>query len=406
MRIALFNWRDPWHPQAGGAETFAWELATRFVRDGHQVSFCTARAPGQSRSQTVQGVRLVRMGGVFTVYPLALVWLLLRRALFDVVLDCQNGIPFFTPWVARRVTKVFLIVHHVHDRQFGVHLRPWLAAFGRFLEGPVSRWSYRGRECVAVSPSTVQAMRERLGWQGRIHIVPNGVTVADPGAVARSETPRIVCVNRLVAHKRIDLLLDAVPELRERWPGLVVDVIGRGPDEERLRARLPAGVVMHGYLSEREKARVMARSWLQVNSSQGEGWGLCVLEAATLGVPTLAFDVDGLRDSVRHGRTGWLIPEGTDLAKGIAGALDELAESHDEPTESYAVRCREWAAGFSWDGSAERLTALMLGLPAPAETVPAETVPSLGPSLGPSPVEAIRTAGGFEPLRRRTEYGN
>ncbi|MET7329370.1 glycosyltransferase family 4 protein [Nonomuraea sp. NPDC005650] len=354
MKIAVVNWRDPWHPQAGGAETFAWELARRFARAGHQVCFVTARAQGQGRGETVQGVRIVRMGGVFTVYPLVLCWLLVRRGRFDVVLDCQNGIPFFTPWVVRRRTKVFCVMHHVHDRQFGMHMPGWLAAFGRFLEGPVARWSYRRHASVAVSPSTVRAMRERLGWDGPVHIVPNGVSIAEPGNVVRSPAPRLVCLGRLVAHKRVHLLLDAVAELRERWPGLTVDIIGRGPEEGALRARLPEGVTMHGYLPEEDKARLVARAWVHVSASQGEGWGLSVLEAAALGVPTVAFDVDGLRDAVRPGETGWLLPEGTGLAKGIAAALDEV-------DDTYSVKCREWADRFSWDRSAERLTALMLG---------------------------------------------
>ncbi|MFC5826929.1 glycosyltransferase family 4 protein [Nonomuraea insulae] len=354
MKIVVVNWRDPWHPQAGGAETFAWEPARRFARAGHEVCFVTARAPGQSRRESVEGVRFVRMGGVFSVYPLVLGWLSLRRRRFDVVLDCQNGIPFFTPWVVGRRTRVLCVVHHVHDRQFGVHMPGWLAAFGRFLEGPVSRWSYRRHESVAVSPSTVLAMRERLGWRGPVHIVPNGVSVAQTGNIEKSRVPRLVCLGRLVAHKRVHLLLDAVAELRERWPDLVVDIVGRGPEEAALRERLPEGVTLHGYLPEEDKARLVAQAWLHVSASQGEGWGLSVLEAAALGVPTVAYDVDGLRDAVRHGETGWLLPEGTGLAKGIAAALDEL-------DHTYTVKCREWAGRFSWDRSADRLTALMLG---------------------------------------------
>ncbi|WP_246267623.1 glycosyltransferase family 4 protein [Nonomuraea typhae] len=355
QRIAVVNWRDPWHPAAGGAETYAWQMASRFAAAGALVCFVTARAPGQARRQTVDGVRLARMGGLFTVYPLVLLWLLRRRSRFDVVLDCQNGIPFFTPWVLHRRTRVICVVHHVHDRQFGVHLSRWQAMLGRFLEGPASRWTYRGRQSVAVSPSTVAAMRERLNWLGPIAIVPNGVEPGSPRA-ARSRAPKLVCVGRLVAHKRVDLLLDAVPDLRARWPGLTVDIVGRGPEEERLRARLPEGVTMHGYVREEVKEELISTAWLQVNASQGEGWGLCVLEAAALGVPTVAFDVDGLRDAIRHGETGWLVAEGADLAKGVAAAIDELDGTQSD-------RCRSWASGFRWDNSAERLATLALGRP-------------------------------------------
>jgi glycosyltransferase involved in cell wall biosynthesis len=91
-----------------------------------------------------------------------------------------------------------------------------------------------------------------------------------------------------------------------------------------------------------------------------------VLEAAALGVPTVAYDVDGLRDAVRPGETGWLLPEGGDLAKGITAAIDELRAAPD----TYSVKCREWAAQFSWDRSAARLSALIRRSPdAPAAPV-------------------------------------
>ncbi|MFC7104879.1 glycosyltransferase family 4 protein [Nonomuraea rubra] len=357
MKIAVVNWRDPWHPQAGGAETFAWELARRFARAGHEVCFVTARAPGQSRRDVAEGafradgrglLRLPAGAGLAAAAPKPF-----RRGA-----RLPERHPVLHPWVVRRRTRVLCVVHHVHDRQFGVHLPGWLAAFGRFLEGPVSRWSYRRHASVAVSPSTVLAMRERLGWRGPVHIVPNGVSIAQPGNFVKSSVPRLVCLGRLVAHKRVHLLLDAVAELRERRPDLVVDIVGRGPEEAALRARLPEGVILHGYLPEEDKARLVAQAWLHVSASQGEGWGLSVLEAAALGVPTVAFDVDGLRDAVRPGETGWLLPEGPDngagLAKGLASALDEL-------DHTYTVNCREWAARFSWDHSAGRLIDLMRG---------------------------------------------
>jgi hypothetical protein len=130
-RIAVVNWRDPWHPAAGGAERYAWELARRFAAEGRRVQYVTSRTPGQSRRETAEGVTVVRLGGRFTVYPLVLAWMLTHRRSFDAVLDCQNGIPFFTPWVLPRGVPVLCVVHHVHDEQFGVHFPSWLARVGR-----------------------------------------------------------------------------------------------------------------------------------------------------------------------------------------------------------------------------------------------------------------------------------
>ncbi|MEV5746949.1 glycosyltransferase family 4 protein [Actinoallomurus sp. NPDC052308] len=355
--LAIVNWRDPWHPEAGGAERYAWEMARWFTARGTRVCFVTGRAPGQARRERIEGVQIVRLGGRFGVYPLVLAWMLRHRRAFDAVLDCQNGIPFFTPWVLPRRVPVLCVVHHVHDDQFGVYFPAWLARIGRFLEGPVARWTYRRHACVAVSPSTVTAMRGRLAWTGPVHIVPNGVTLPDSVPESGEDDPELVCVSRLVPHKRVDRLLDVAERLRVR-----VHVIGRGPEEAGLRARIAARgladlVVLHGYLPEEDKVALVARARLHLSASRGEGWGLSVAEAAALGVPTVAYDVDGLRDAVVDGVTGRLVRDGEDLADVVERALKEL--TGPERRRETAAACRAWAAEFTWARSAERMAALL-----------------------------------------------
>jgi glycosyltransferase involved in cell wall biosynthesis len=363
-RIAIVNWRDPWHPQAGGAERYAWEMARGLTARGAQVMYLTARAPGQARQEHNEGIAIRRLGGRFSVYPLILAWLLTHRRA-NAVIDCQNGIPFFTPLVLSRRTPVVCVVHHVHTDQFGVHFPPWLARFGRFLEGPVARLVYRGRLTVAVSPSTIAAMRDRLRWPGEIHLVPNGT---DPVTAGRPETGRpeagnsLVWVGRLVKHKRAELLLPLAERLASRNDGMVIDVVGHGPQAQPMtdavRASGLAGQLrLRGFVPEADKRAVVAGAALHLNTSQGEGWGLCVLEAAALGVPTVAFDVDGLRDSVLDGRTGWLVRDGEELTDVVERALKELSDPARR--EEIATACREWAAQFDWDRSAGQMAALM-----------------------------------------------
>lgn len=360
LRIAIANWRDPWHPEAGGAERYAWQMAGALVSKGARVCFLTARAPGQSRAEERDGIGIVRLGGRFTVYPRVLTWLLAHRRAFDVVLDCQNGIPFFTPLVLPRKVPVLCVVHHVHTAQFGVHFPWWMAGAGRFLEGPVSRLVYRRHACVAVSPSTVTAMRERLGWTGDIYLIPNGAP--RPATETRQTPQHLVWVGRLVAHKRAGLLLPVAERLRQRADPRVIDVVGRGPDAQSLAAQITAAglggtIRLRGFQPEHDKQALVAGALLHLNTSQGEGWGLCVLEAAAFGVPTVAFDVDGLRDAVLDGQTGWLVRDGELLADVAERAVKELSD----PVRRAAVAadCRRWAAQLDWDRSTARMAALI-----------------------------------------------
>ncbi len=365
--IAIVNWRDPWHPEAGGAERYAWEVAQGLLRRGARVRYLTARSPGQTRRDDQDGVPIVRLGGRLTVYPAILLWTLLHRRSVDAVIDCQNGIPFFTPWVLPRRVPVLCVMHHVHDAQFGVHFPAPVAALGRLLEGPVARWCYRGQECVAVSQSTVDAMRRRLGWTGPIHIVPNGLATAafaappaESDGGAPSGRPVLTWVGRLVAHKRVERVLDVAERLAAR--GVTVQVIGRGPAAESLSAEVAARglagkVQLRGYLPEADKRAAVAASTLHLNTSQGEGWGLCVLEAAALGIPTVAYDVDGLRDAVRDGETGWLVRSGERIEDVTERALKELADPVRRA--EVAAACRNWASQFDWDHSAGLIAGLI-----------------------------------------------
>ncbi|QES04510.1 glycosyltransferase family 1 protein [Streptomyces venezuelae] len=363
--LAFLNWRDPAHPEAGGAEAYCWEIARRFVATGAHVTLVSSRYPGSRAREYRDGIRLVRGGGTFGVYAAAAAHLLRHRHAYDAVVDFQNGIPFFSPLFTPRWTADICVIHHVHQHQFDTRFDWPMNAVGRVLEKQVSRRVYRGRPVVVVSPSTREGTRRELGFGNPIHIVPNGRPLPERAAPAgeRSRTPALTVVSRLVPQKRVDLILRAVPALLARWPELRVDLCGDGPEGTSLR-KLAAGlgigsaVVFHGYVSDERRQELFHRAWLTVVPSVAEGWGLAVIEANSVGTPALAFDVPGLRDAIRPGVNGWLLDREADLAAGVASALDAL--SAPEARSLAAARCRAWAAAFSWDASAERLAQVIL----------------------------------------------
>jgi len=361
LRVVIVNWRDPWHPEAGGAEAYAFQMALGLHRRGARVTYLTARAAGQSAKDRRDDIEIVRIGSRFTVYPRVLGWLLRRRHRFDAIIDCQNGIPFFAPCVLPRRVPVFCVMHHVHDAQFGVHFSPLVAAVGRLLEGRVARRVYRRTLCIAVSQSTADGMAERLRWTGPVCIIPNGLTpLVDEPMTELSPPATITWVGRMVAHKRVERVLDVAARLAPA--GVTIEVIGRGPASEPFAAEiarrdLAASVRLRGYLAEDVKRAAVGASVLHLNTSQGEGWGLCVLEAAQLGVPTVAYDVDGLRDAVRHGVTGWLVRPGERIEDVTEKAMAELADPVRRA--EIAQACRAWARQFDWDRSAGQLAELI-----------------------------------------------
>ena len=175
LRVLVLNWRDIRHPQAGGAEQYMHQIARRWVAAGAHVTWFTARAAGQpSRREVIDGIRVLRSGGELSLYLRAAARMVRSRADVDVVVDCQNGIPFFSPLFAGTDVPIVQVVHHVHQDQFDTRFPRPVAAVGRFLEGTATRRVYGPRAVAAVSPSTRQELRHRLHFRGPIHLVPNG----------------------------------------------------------------------------------------------------------------------------------------------------------------------------------------------------------------------------------------
>jgi hypothetical protein len=110
-------------------------------------------------------------------------------------------------------------------------------------------------------------------------------------------------------------------------------------------------------VNEQKKDALLGSAWLTVNPTAGEGWGIGVMEAARRGVPAVAYDVAGMRDSVRAGLTGWLVPEGGDFAGVVQRALVTLRDPTDAAIIGLA--CEQWAAEFTWADSVERMAAVV-----------------------------------------------
>lgn len=362
-RIVVLNWRDVQHPQAGGAEQYMHQIARRWVEVGAQVTWLTSRGPGQTHRGVIDGIEIVRAGGALGIYPRTALALLRRYGRIDYVVDCQNGIPFFSPLFVERDVPVVQVVHHVHQDQFAMRFGPVLSAVGRFLESRGTRAVYKDRPTAAVSPSTRQELRRRLGFRGPIHIVPNGNTATPDVRSPRDPEPTITVVSRLVPHKRVDVLLAQLAVAAAAEPKLRVDIVGDGPERVRLTAlaaELGLGdvVTFHGFQPDEIRDELLRRAWLTMSTSHHEGWGLSIIEAAAYGVPTLALRVPGVRDSVVNGSTGWLVDEVGQFGTAAILALRDLAD--EDRAREITEACQVWARCFTWDRSASLLAGVLL----------------------------------------------
>jgi glycosyltransferase involved in cell wall biosynthesis len=354
MNILIFNWRDRTHPWAGGAEVFLYEVARRWVRQGHHVTWFCGRHESQPAHDCIEGIEIIRRGGFYSVY-LHAAWCYLSqwRNHFDVLLDSANGIPFFTPLFS--ATPKIALVHHVHHQVFYREL-PWhLAHLANSVERLCMKWVYRQTRFITVSESS---RRDLVGGGVRaeqISVVYNGVDCTHYRPGIKSETPLVAFVGRLRRYKSVDVALRAMPEVLCAVPNLRFSIVGSGETEASLRALaeelgVAEHVRFHGYVSETEKIHLLQQAHLMVNTSMKEGWGLTVLEANACGTPVVAANVPGLCDSVRHGRTGLLVPYGDPAA--LAASVRDLLLDHEQ-RERLGQNARAWATRFDWDETAQ-----------------------------------------------------
>jgi len=354
VRILVLNWRDLTHPWAGGAELNLHEQARRWVAAGHQVTLFCGRYAGQSGDDWLDGVHVVRRGGRFTTYLWAAYAYLTRLARgTDVILDLENGIPFFTPLYAPR-PKV-LLIHHIHQEQFNIEFSFPLNAIGRWLESRLMPLVYRRGRYIAISDTTRQGLIAMGVPNERIDVIPPGIDHSQfgPGA-AKSRDPTILYVGRLKAYKRVDVLVRLMPRVLEQVPDARLIVLGRGEMESRLKRQahdlgLDGHAVFKGFVEEAEKVRLLQRAWVNVIPSVNEGWGISAIEANACGTPCVAFRVPGLSDSIRDGETGRLVQSEGEMAEAIISML--LDPEYSQELGEGGLR---WAHTFGWENTAAR----------------------------------------------------
>lgn len=352
-RIVIFNWRDVANPEGGGSERYVETMARGLAEHGARVTIFCAAHEAAPRDETLDGVRYMRRGTRLEIYLLGVMHLLLRRfGRVDLVVDTQNGLPFFTRLATRK--PVVVLVHHVHREQWPVVFPGRLGRVGWFIEKRVAPALYRGCQYVAVSQATRRELIS-LGVAGdRIAVVHNGTAPPPEVSVTPDPAPLLTVVGRLVPHKQVEHAIDALVGLRADVPGIRLCVVGSGWWEDNVRKYAAERgvadlVIFAGHVSETEKHEILARSWLLLLPSLKEGWGLVVGEAGSHGVPTVAYaSAGGTRESIQHDVSGLLATDEQDFAACVRRLVLD-----DSERRRLGVGAREMSHQFTWGHSQE-----------------------------------------------------
>jgi glycosyltransferase involved in cell wall biosynthesis len=369
--LLAVNFRDPAHPEAGGAELHLEEILLEAVRRGFRVTWLASGFRGGAASAEHRGIEIQRRGDWWD-FNLVVPGVLRRefaRPAPDLVVEDINKVPCLVPLATR--APVSVIVPHLFGttafRETAFPVALYVQALEALIPGV-----YRRSPFLAISESTRDDLAARGVPRERVTVVHCGLDhrIYTPGTSdGKASRPTILFVGRVRRYKGVDWVIHALPRVLARVPDARLVVVGDGPYLSELklevaRRGLAGAVELQGFLPRVAKVEQMRSAWVVVQPSPKEGWGLTVVEAGACGTAVVAADSPGLRDSVRRDETGLLVPFGDEraLADALARVLTDAALR-----ARLAAAGLAWAGTFRWEDCArDSLDALLAGGPVAA----------------------------------------
>lgn len=356
MRILILSWKDPLQPGAGGAERYLIAVAKQWVADGHQVTILGPRR-GKFHTQRIgsgdRGIQYVGMGSRLTVFGEARAYLRAQASTFDRVLESVS-------------TRTFAAHRIVGDRAVALYMQTaeevWrmefpfpVSWFGQHMLEPLWVRRMRHARVVAISPSTAAALRRRGVYAEAV--IPPGCET--PHLTRKraypSVPPRLMWIGRLVRTKLPADAIAAFEIIRRVMPNATLDLVGEGYLQPAIKAKNYAGVSVHGFVEETVKASLLAEADLLLLPGTREGWGIVAMEAASYGVPVVAYDIPGLRDAVLDGVTGLVVAANPDALGFASVRLLQQVDRWHQLSDAAQQRAQQ----FTWDRAAQRLLTVL-----------------------------------------------
>jgi glycosyltransferase involved in cell wall biosynthesis len=364
----------PYH--RGGKEIRYHELARRLAERA-EVHVYTMQWWKGPRERTEDGVTfhaISRLHGLYTknrrsvsqAIFFAIACFRLLRSKFD-VLEADH-IPYFQVIVLRVVATLKrrpLVVtwHEVWGRSYW---RQYLGRVGLVAWMIESLAMRLPDHIIAASPQTAERLRALGVYRGSITEAPNGIDIDIIRSIYPNETATdLVVVGRLMAHKRIDMLLEAVALLHADGVPVTCRVIGDGPERLSLRRRArelsidQAIDFLHDVREQKDVYALMKAAKVFVFPSAREGFGIAVLEALACGLPVVTtWAPDNLAQHLAARSSRSIICDPS--APGVASAVKRmLAEREYRFGEDDGI-AESWLAEYSWETAAVRVAEALI----------------------------------------------
>lgn len=354
MNILILNWRDIKHPLAGGAEYMLWEHAHYWKKKGAKVTWIASGFVNGKKEEVIDGITVKRFGSHYTVHLQIFIFALQGKlSQFDTVIDCFHFLPFFAPLLFPK-KKVIALIHEIAGSVWFQNLFFPFAIIGYLVE-PFFFLPYRKRKFITVSDSTKEELMKVGIPSKNISVIHNGITLPKKIPTGqKTPYPSLLFLNRISADKGFVDALKVYQIVKEKIPTVRFCIAGKeqkkGIVEHLLKKLSDKNISYKGYVTEEKKWQLLKNSWLLLHPSTKEGWGLTVIEANSMGTPVVGYNVAGLKDSIKHNKTGILTePTSEDMAKSVSTLLTTKSK-----LDLFSKQAKDWAKRFRWAESIKK----------------------------------------------------
>ncbi|WP_029037693.1 glycosyltransferase family 4 protein [Salinimicrobium xinjiangense] len=348
-KISIFTSEFP--PQPGGIGNHSYNLAQGLADHGYSVTVLTDR-----RSETGE-----------------------EESKFDAALDFQ---------VVRIPRRKLIILSYLHRIKIAFHLagrsevilasgkfQLWLGAFLSFRKNKRNIAMVHGSELllpnrglrnftdfslrrfdkvVAVSNFTKSLLK--LSSLKEVHVIHNGFRLQCPRmeSIGPESRPVLITVGNVTQRKGQQNVVKALPRLLEKYPDLRYYIIGIPTEKEKLQdlarqLKVEEAIIFFGAVNEAEKCNLLLKAdifvMLSENTKVGdvEGFGIAILEANSLGIPSIGSKGCGIEEAVQDGFSGVLVNKSD--TEEVFAAVDGILANYQE----YSSNAVQWARQFRWE---------------------------------------------------------
>jgi len=314
MNILIINWRDPKNPKSGGAEIVTLAHAKAWVANGNKVTWFTSEFKKSKREEVIEGINVLRRGNILTVFLYAFIFYLFAGQKFDLVVDEIHGIPFFTPLYVRKPKIAFIheVAGEIWDYMF---LFP-INKIGKTAEYFYFKF-YKNVKFWTDANSTIEDLVKMGIKKKNCTAISCPTSHVSLSVIPKKEiVPTFIFVSRIVKMKGIEDVLRAFFYILREVPDSQLWIIGDGDKKyiddlkETIKTySIDSKVKFFGRVDENKKFELLKKAHILLHASVKEGWGLVVIEAASQATPSVVYNVSGLKDSVKDGKTGVVLKE-------------------------------------------------------------------------------------------------